>query len=155
MTGPTSQRPQTMKLQRVTNRIVRTLLATPVISRGIGRRLVTVYVVGRKSGKHYSVPVAYTSHGEKLLIGTPFPWGKNLRTGEPVEIRLLGRRRPTDVEAFTDEPSVVEHYDVICRDNKQFASFNKIGMDSDGTPNPDDLHTAFNAGARSFLLTPR
>ncbi|WAC56212.1 hypothetical protein [Gordonia sp. SL306] len=155
MTGPTSQRPQTMKLQSVTNRIVRALLATPVISRAIGRRLVTVYVVGRKSGRLYSVPVAYASHDEKLLIGTPFGWGKNLRTGESVEIRLLGRRRSADVEAFTDEPSVVEHYAVICRDNKQFASFNKIGIDADGTPNPDDLHTAFTAGARSFLLTPR
>ncbi|NDZ94018.1 nitroreductase family deazaflavin-dependent oxidoreductase [Streptomyces sp. SID6673] len=144
-----------MKLQRVTNRIVRALLATPVISRGIGRRLVTVYVVGRKSGKQYTVPVAYTSHDGKLLIGTPFGWGKNLRTGESVEIRLMGRRRPADVEAFTDEPSVVEHYAVICRDNKQFASFNKIGIGSDGTPDPDDLHTAFTAGARSILLTPR
>ncbi|MYR04894.1 hypothetical protein GTV32_00430 [Gordonia sp. SID5947] len=143
-----------MKMQGVANRVVRGLLATPLISRGIGRRLITIYVVGRKSGKHYSIPVAYTPHGEKLLIGTPFGWGKNLRTGESVGIRLMGRRRSADVEAFTDEPSVVEHYAIICRDNHQFASFNKIGLDADGTPDPDDLHNAFTAGARTFLLTP-
>ncbi|MFW0787271.1 hypothetical protein AAFP35_22470 [Gordonia sp. CPCC 206044] len=155
MTGPTPPRAQPMKLQKVTNRIVLALLATPGVSRGIGRRLVTLYVVGRKSGRHMSIPVAYTRHGEKLLIGSPFGWGRNLRTGEPLEIRYLGAKRTADVEVFSDEPTVVEHYGVICRDNAQFASFNKIAVGPDGTPDPDDLHAAWVAGARSFLLTPR
>ncbi len=144
-----------MKLQNVANRIVRGLLATPGISRGIGSRLVTLYIVGRTSGRHYTLPVAYLNHGGKLLFGTPFAWGRNLRTGEPIEIRLQGRRRPADVEVFTDEPSVVEHYATMCRDNAQFAKFNKISLDAAGTPDPADLHAAWAAGARSFLLTPR
>ena len=43
----------------------------------------------------------------------------------------------------------------MCRDNPQFAKFNKIGLDADGTPKADDLHAAWAAGARSFVLTPR
>ncbi|AZG48672.1 hypothetical protein D7316_05292 [Gordonia insulae] len=144
-----------MKLQNVANRVVRVLLATPGLNRVVGGRLVTLYIVGRRSGRHYTVPVAYQRQGEKLLIGTPFGWGKNLRTGEPVEIRLRGERTTADVEAFTDEASVVAHYAHICRENAQFAKFNQIGVGSDGTPDAADLHAAWEAGARSFLLTPR
>src|SRR5215207_1101765 len=100
--------PQTMAWQGVANWIVRGLLRAPVISRGIGQRLITLYVVGRKSGKRYTVPVAYTPHGGVLLIGTPFAWGRNLRTGEPVEVRFKGRRRTADVRVLTDEAAVVE-----------------------------------------------
>ena len=144
-----------MALQGVANRLVLGLLCTPGISSGIGKRLITVYVVGRKSGRHFSVPVAYTRHEGALLMGTPFAWGRNLRTGEPVDIRLQGKRRPADVEAFTDEPSVVEFYGIMARDNRNFAKFNKIGMDDAGNPDPGDLHLAWAAGARAFRLTPR
>ena len=87
-----SPRAQTMALQSVGNRIVRGLLRTPLVSRLAGSRLVTLYIVGRKTGRRYTVPVAYTRSEGDLLIGTPFGWGRNLRTGEPVEIRLKGRR---------------------------------------------------------------
>lgn len=155
MTGAAQPRAQLMPLQNAVNRVMRGLLATPGISRGIGARLVTLYVVGRKSGRRYTIPVAYTRQGEALLIGTPFAWAKNLRSGEAIEIRLRGKRRSADVEAFSDEASVSAHYATMCRDNPQFAKFNKIGLDADGTPNADDLHAAWAAGARAFVLTPR
>jgi hypothetical protein len=74
------------------------MLRTPVLCRVVGNRLITVYVVGPESGRHYAVPVAYTWHDQILPIGTPFAWGRNLRTGQPVDIRLRGKRRPADVE---------------------------------------------------------
>jgi deazaflavin-dependent oxidoreductase (nitroreductase family) len=149
------KRSKTMALQGVANRVVRGLLATPLVSRGIGGRLVTLYVVGRKSGRHYSIPVAYTPHEAVLLVGTPFGWGRNLRTGEPVELRLKGKRRSADVQVVTDEAGVVELYAVIARDNHRFAKFNKIGLGQDGEPDPADLHLAWAGGARVFQLTPR
>jgi hypothetical protein len=148
-------RAQTMIFQGLANRMVRGLLRTPLLSRVVGKRLITLYIVGRKSGKHYTIPVAYTRHEGILLIGTPFAWGRNLRTGEPVEVRLLGRRRTADVEVRTDEAGVVEDYAVIARDNHNFATFNKIGFDRDGNPNPADLHLAWEAGARVMRLAPR
>ena len=91
-------RAQTLKAQNLVNRIVRGLLRTPLLRQLASRRLVTVYVTGRKSGRRYAVPVAYTRHEGDLLIGSPFGWGRNLRTGEAVTIRLKGRpaarRRP-------------------------------------------------------------
>lgn len=148
-------RAQTLAFQGVANWIVRGLLRAPLLSRGIGKRLITLYVVGRRSGKRYTVPVAYTDHDGILLIGTPFGWGRNLRTGVPVDVRFKGRRRVADVVVRTDEDAVVEDYAVIARDNRNFASFNKIGFDERGNPEPADLRLAWAAGARAFRLTLR
>src|SRR6201995_1665195 len=99
-------RAQTLALQGLANRVVRGLLRMPGLSRAMGSRLVTLYIVGRKSGRRYTIPVAYTRDDGDLLIGTPFGWGRNLRTGEPVEIRLKGRLRQGDGTVFTDEEGV-------------------------------------------------
>ena len=146
---------QTLAFQGVANRFVRGLLRVPVLSRVVGRRLITLYLVGRRSGKRYTVPVAYTRHEDVLLIGSPFGWGRNLRTGEPVEVRYRGARRAADVRVLTDEAAVVEHYALIARDNRSFARFNRIRLDRYGNPDPDDLHSAWAAGARVFRLTLR
>ena len=146
-------RTSTMRFQGPMNRIVRAMLATPLLSRGIGRRLITLHVVGRKSGKRYTVPVAYTRHEGDLLIGAPFAWARNLRTGEPVEVRYLGRIRQADVRVYTDEADVLKYYDVICRDNHNFASINKVGIDAAGNPDPKDIGLARAAGARVLRLT--
>jgi deazaflavin-dependent oxidoreductase (nitroreductase family) len=146
---------RTMRLQGPLNWIIRGMLRTPVVSNGLGRYLLTVHAVGRKSGKHYTVPVAYLPHEGDLLIGTPFRWARNLRTGEPVAVRLRGKRRWADVHVATDEEAVVRDYAVIARANHNFASFNKIALDAAGNPDPADLHRAWREGARVIRLTPR
>ena len=150
-----ANRPQTLSTQGLVNQIVRGLLHAPGLSKVVGSRLLTVYVTGRKSGRHYILPVAYTRHDGALLIGTGFAWGRNLRTGEPVEILLQGKKRLADVQVFKDEADVAKAYTVICKDNHNFAQFNKISIGPDGEPDPDDLHAAWAAGARAFRLTPR
>jgi deazaflavin-dependent oxidoreductase (nitroreductase family) len=147
-------RAQKLALQGLVNRVIRLVLRTPVLCRAVGKRLITVYVVGRKSGRHYAVPVAYARHEGTILIGTEFAWVRNLRTGEPVHIRLEGKKRPADVQVLTDEAGVVEHYAALARDNHQWARFNKIGLDQAGNPDPNDLHLAWAAGGRAVLLTP-
>lgn len=146
-------RAQTLAWQGLANRIVRGLLRTPLLCRAVGKRLIIVYVVGRKSGRRFAIPVAYTQFERTLLIGTPFGWGRNLRTGEPVDIRLKGRRQQADVQVFTDAASVVELYGAMARDNHQFAKFNRIGLDASGEPDPGDLHEAWAAGARAIRLS--
>jgi deazaflavin-dependent oxidoreductase (nitroreductase family) len=146
---------QVMAVQKMANRIVSTLLRTPGVSSGMGKQLLIINVTGRKTGRKYSVPVAYTRHEGALLVGTPFAWARNMRTGEPVEVILQGRRRQADVQVISDEDGVVAAYDVICRDNRRFAKFNNIGLGPDGAPKSDDLHAAFTAGARAYRLSPR
>lgn len=151
---PIPPRASMLRFQGAANRVVRVLLRTPVICRAIGRLLVIVYVVGRKTGTRYVVPVAYARHDGALLIGTPFGWARNLRSGEPVDIRIKGRLRRADVEVITDETGVVEAYAVMARGNHNFAAFNKISFDPAGNPDPTDLRLAWAAGARAIRLTP-
>jgi len=148
-------RAQTMKFQGAANVVMRGLLRTPLLCRVVGKWLMTVYVVGRKTGKRYSIPVAYVRHDGRLMVGTPFGWGRNLRTGEPARIRLMGKVRTADVEVVKDEAGVVAWYATMSRENHQFASFNKIAIDKSGEPSADDLRLAYKAGARAFLFTPR
>jgi hypothetical protein len=62
----------------------------PLLNRAIKGRLVTLYIVDRKTGR----PTVPSPHRDgDILIGTPFGWGHNLRTGAPVDILLQGRRR--------------------------------------------------------------
>lgn len=148
-------RARTLRGQAATNRVIRALLRTPLVCRAVGRRLVVIYVTGRRTGRRFAIPVAYTRRDEALLIGTPFPWVRNLRTGEPVMIRLKGRKRPADVQVLADEAGVVEYYGVMARDNHAFAGFNRIGLDESGEPDPGDLHLAWASGARVVRLTLR
>ncbi len=150
----TETRAQTMRYQGAANAVARAVLRVPLLNRLAGRRLIVIDVVGRSSGTLYRVPVAYTAKDGELLVGTPFPWGRNLRTGEPVTILLKGRRVRADVTVLTDEPDVVAAYEVMARDNGQFAAFNKIALDAAGNPDPGDLHLAWAAGARAFRLCP-
>jgi hypothetical protein len=151
----TDQHAHTLAFQGAANRVVRTLLRTPGLARLVGARLLTVSVVGRKTGKRYTVPVAYSRLEGALLFGTEFRWVRNLRSGEPVEIRFKGRRRTADVTVTSDEAGVVADYGVLARDNHQFARFNRIRLDAAGEPDAADLHRCWAAGARSVRLVPR
>ena len=146
---------QTLHFQGLVNRVVRGLVRTPLLCRVVGKRLLTLYVIGRTSGRRYSIPVAYTDRDGILLVGTPFGWGRNLRTGQPVALRLKGKLRQADVEVLTDEASVVAAYAVMARDNHRFAKFNGIGFDPAGDPNPGDLHLVWARGARAIRLAVR
>jgi len=147
-------RAQTLRFQGFANAIVRILLHVPGLAAVVGRRLVTLYLVGHKTGRHYTIPVAYTAYAGSLLIGTPFAWKHNLHDGEAVQILLKGRRRTADVRAYATEPDVAEWYGRMAADNAQFARFNRIRVEN-GMPNSEDIHLAWEGGARAYLLTPR
>jgi len=148
------RRAQTLRFQGIANWIVRTLGRTPLVNRVLGRRLVTVYVVGRKSGRRYTVPVAYTQHDDSLLIGTPFAWGRNLRSGEPVEIRLKGRRQRAAVQVFTDESSVVEHYSLMAPGQPQLRRLQQDRLRRGRQPRSERSAPGLGQRRPAILLTP-
>ncbi|WP_405137093.1 nitroreductase/quinone reductase family protein [Nocardia sp. NBC_01388] len=154
---PTTTGPEPIRsYQGVLNTVIRTLLNVPVIGSQLGKRLVTLHVTGRKSGKVYDVPVAYTRHEGDLLIGTSKrPWVRNIRKGVPIEVSLGGPQRGADAEVFEDSESVMRLYDLIARDNRQNAKFNGIGFDPDGTPHQADIYQTWQQGGVVIRVTLR
>ena len=151
----TEARAQTLRAQRFVNRLMRGLLRTPLVCRLVGRRLMIVYVVGRKTGRRYTVPVAFTHRDGDLLIGSPFGWIRNLRSGDQIDIRLSGSRVRAAVDYIADEPGVTDAFAIMARDNHNFAKFNQIRIGADGEPDRSDLHLAWVAGARAARLAVR
>lgn len=95
-------------------------------------------MVGRKSGRRYPVPVAYLAHGDDLLVGTSARWRLNIRSGQPVAVRLKGKHRWADVTKHWKESDVVSAYAHMPRANPTFAKFNSIRLSDDGEPDEND-----------------
>ncbi len=58
---------------RVVNGAAVSLINAPVIGRLIGRGLVVIRYVGRRSGKTFEIPVGYRRSGGNLIIGVTHP----------------------------------------------------------------------------------
>ena len=154
---PTTSGPRPMaRYQGALNIMMRGMLRTPGLSRVMGGMLLTFTLVGRKSGKIYRIPVAYTRHEGRLLVGTVGrAWVYNLIPGEPVTVLVRGKQRQADHRVFRDEENVVALYDVIARDNRTNAKYSGIGFDPDGSPNRADLHQTWRKGGIIIELTLR
>lgn len=154
---PTTTGPEPIRsYQTAVNHVVRTLLRVPVLSGVVGKHLLTLHVVGRKSGKAYDVPLAYTRHNGTLLIGTAQrPWVKNLRPGTPVAASLGGPRQQFNPTVYTSEADVLRLYEIIARDNAANAKFNGIGFGADGAPVKADIYQTWKLGGVVIELTPQ
>jgi hypothetical protein len=86
-------------LVRIVNGAAVFLTNAPVVGRVIGRGLVVIRYVGRRSGKTFELPVGYRRSGSDLIIGAAMPDSKNwwrnfLGDGGPITlVNLDGRDR--------------------------------------------------------------
>ncbi|WP_433709521.1 nitroreductase/quinone reductase family protein [Nocardia sp. CA-084685] len=143
-----------LAVQGAVNRLVGMLLRAPGLGSIVGRRLLVLHVVGRKSGKRYDIPVAYTRHNGALLIGTlTRPWVKNIRRDVPIRVSLGGPPRTATAEVLTDTDTVMRLFEVIARDNRRNARFNGIGFDAAGEPNKADIYQTWQQGGAVIRLT--
>jgi hypothetical protein len=102
------------------NRVAFALLDAPLLRRIVGRGLVKVRYVGRRSGKTVELPVGYRRSGDDIVIGVAAPdaktWWRNfLGDGGPIEVLGLdGRDRIAHAIANRDahgRVSVTVHLD--------------------------------------------
>ncbi|WP_083874394.1 nitroreductase/quinone reductase family protein [Nocardia paucivorans] len=154
---PSTTGPQPVgRSQQVTNSVVRALLKAPLLGRVVGRRLMILHVVGRRTGRVFDIPVAYTHHDGALLIGTTLrPWVKNIRPDTPIQVSMGGPRHSADAEVITDADEVVRLFEIVARDNRQNARHNGIGFDADGNPNKADLYQTWQRGGAIIRLVLR
>ena len=91
------------------NKMATALLDTPVLGRIVGRGLVKLRYVGRRSGRTVQLPVGYRRSGNDVVIGVAAPeaktWWRNfLDDGGPIELLGLdGRDRIAHAVARRDE----------------------------------------------------
>ena len=64
-------------LVRIVNGVAVGLIKAPILGNLIGRGLVVVRYVGRRSGKTFEIPVGYRRTGDALVIGVASPDAKN------------------------------------------------------------------------------
>jgi len=92
------------------NRLVRGLLRTPLHPLVSGR-LALITVTGRRSGRRFTFPVAYTRDGDAVVIEVGWPdrkvWWRNLRDGGEVRMRLRGVERTGHARAYGEPASGV------------------------------------------------
>jgi hypothetical protein len=98
----------TSPLVPMVNRLAVVLLDAPVLGRIVGRSLVKIRYVGRRSGKTVELPVGYRRSGKDIIIGVAAPdaktWWRNfLGDGGPIELLGLdGRDRIAHAVADRD-----------------------------------------------------
>src|SRR5512132_986721 len=79
--------PVVFRIVNVPMRLILSLrAATP-----LGKRLMLVYLTGRKSGRRYRQPISYVRDGDTLLTPGGGKWKLNLVESEPTHVRLRGK----------------------------------------------------------------
>ncbi|WP_207632336.1 hypothetical protein [Occultella kanbiaonis] len=112
---PTSSQPPAapdksllQRLAGIVNAAVRPLVTSPRWGRFTGRWMTIVTYTGRRSGRTFSLPVAYRRTGETLTIAVELPeqkrWWRNfLDEGGPILLHLNGVDEPGHAVARRDD----------------------------------------------------
>jgi hypothetical protein len=96
-------------LLRVVNPILKLLLHTPFA--GPARsQLMVVNFTGRKSGRHYSIPVTAHLIDGVLFAMTGSSWKANFRDGAAAQVLHDGKTTAMRGELITDKPQVADLY---------------------------------------------
>jgi hypothetical protein len=134
-------------VMRIVNVPMRRILALP-FSTPLSKRLMLLYLTGRRSGRSYRQPVSYVKDGDLLLTPGGGNWKLNLDPGRPERIRLHGR----DVTARPDLIDDVDEIDsalmTMTAANPRTANFIPIARRDDGHFNRDGLVDAVTHGFR-------
>lgn len=141
---PLSRRIQA-KVMGILNVPMRRVLGLPFPT-PIGKRLMLVYLTGRRTGKQYRQPVSYVRDGTMLLTPGGGKWKLNLREDQPVRIRLNGRDVSARPEIIRD-PNVIEPVlEKMIAANPMVNRFVGIPRTPDGRLDPDRLALAAKYG---------
>lgn len=94
------------------NPVARLLLRSPVHGL-IDQSVLLLHVTGRKTGRTYHIPIAYTGIDDRLVLVTVARWRVNLRGGADVAVTRHGVRRPMRALLDEDPASVAVAYQTL------------------------------------------
>ena len=90
------------------NAVLRVVLPSP-LGRGVGEFMLLAFP-GRRSGRHYRVPVTAHHDDAGPYVLTPAGWRLNFTGGADAEVTFRGRTTPMHGVLVEDEAAVVRTY---------------------------------------------
>jgi hypothetical protein len=142
--------PVIFRLVNVPMRLILSLRARTPLS----KRLMLVYLTGRKTGRHYRQPVSYVSDGKTLLTPGGGRWKLNLVEGQPTRVRLGGRDISLRPELVRDPMEIDRLLGIMSAKNPMAGRFVPIPKRADGHYDRDRLDLAIRHGFRIVRWTP-
>jgi hypothetical protein len=134
-------------LFRAVNVPMRFVLGLPVAT-PLGRRLMLVYLTGRRTGRRYRQPVSYVRDGDALLTPGGGRWKLNLTEGDPTHVRLRGRDLALRPELVREPAEVDRLLGIMSAKNPMVGRFVPIPKTGDGHYARDRLDLAIRHGFR-------
>ncbi|MEV6648393.1 hypothetical protein [Amycolatopsis sp. NPDC051371] len=95
-------------LVKAFNAVLRAVLPSP-LGRGV-REFMLLAFTGRRSGRHYRVPVTAHRDDGGLYVLTPAGWRLNFTGGVDADVTFAGRTTPMHGVLVEDEDAVVRTY---------------------------------------------
>jgi hypothetical protein len=94
------------------NAPVTAIAASPRFGKLLRRNIIVISYTGRRSGRTFSIPVAYRRNGDEIEVAANLPdaktWWRNfLGDGGPVTVTLDGAERPGHAVAHRDSSGQV------------------------------------------------
>src|ERR1700727_2605300 len=130
-----ADRPPRMRRKATAMRLVnvpmRRILALPFPT-PLSRRLMLLYLTGRRTGRSYRQPVSYVRDGDSLLTPGGGNWKLNLEPGRPERIRLGGRDVAARPDLIDDVDEINNALMAMVAANPRIASFIPIPRRDDG-----------------------
>ncbi len=121
------------------NPVVRLLLRSP-LHVALSDTLLLLTYTGRKSGKRYTIPVAYLQEGDVVTVFTDHAWWKNLRGGASVQLEIKRQRVAGTAECIADDVSATAgQIHALLRAHPGLAKSYHIPLHEDGEPDADAL----------------
>ena len=135
------------RLMRLVNVPMRRILALPFPT-PLSKRLMLVYLTGRRSGRSYRQPVSYVRDGGYLLTPGGGNWKLNLEPGRPERARLDGLVVTARPDLIDDVDEVDKALMTITSVNPRAATFIPINRRDDGHFDRDAIINAVSHGFR-------
>ena len=110
----------------------------------LSKFMMVLNYTGRKSGKHYQLPVGYKKTDGTLLTVSlkKRTWWRNMRGGAPVLVHLQGRDIPAIAEVVEDDKQVEQGLRDFIGGNPRDARMFGIKVETDGSLNLESLNRA-------------
>ena len=156
MTTTITRRTPPQRIITFFNPMVRAAVHSP-LHRALDKALIVLHVTGRRTGRHFDIPVGYLELDGRLVVVTQHSWRANLRGASEVEVTHLGRRQHMRVQLDENPSTVAATFRTLFERCGPKAAGRTLGLDVAGgsTPSLAELEAAVRQyDLASITLTP-